>query len=135
MPTVNCGLVWGLMHTYHITKLLKSHWSLIWLRSSVGKTHLNVNYRDILLKSNDEKVGSKSEVNILFFLILYVVCFSGLFLFMYFRDYLNICDIKMHFSLACCRRYPLHHSDWSNKTHIYIVSYSIHLRRSSFISR
>ena len=69
------------MHTYHITKLLKSRWGLIWLRGSVGKAHLHVNYRDTFLKSNEEKMGSKPEVTI-FFLNLYVVCFSVLFLFM-----------------------------------------------------
>ena len=43
-----------------------------------------------------------------FFLNLYMVCFSVLFLFICFRDYLNTRsfilqnDIKMHFSLACC---------------------------------
>ena len=93
----------GLMHTHHITKLLKSHLSLIWLRGSVGKAHLLVwKYRDTFLKSNEEKVSSKPEVNILFFLFFDVVCFSVLFLFMCFRDYLNTCDIKMHFSLSCC---------------------------------
>ena len=73
----------------YIGILLKPSWSLIWLRGSVGKAHLHVNYRDTFLKSNEEKVGSKPEVNIIFFLILYVVCFSVLFLFMCFRDYLN----------------------------------------------
>ena len=59
-------------------------------------------YRDTFLKNNEEKVGLKPEVNIIFFFILYVVCWCVLFLFMCFRDYLNTCDIKMHFSLACC---------------------------------
>ena len=67
----------------------------------VGKVHLHVNYRNTILKSNEEKEGSKPEINISFFLILYVG-FSVLFLFMCFRDYLNTCDIKTHFSLACC---------------------------------
>ena len=53
------------MHTYHITKLLKSHWNLIGLRGSVGKAHLHVNYIDTFLKSDEEKVGSK-PVNIFF---------------------------------------------------------------------
>ena len=90
------------MHTYHITKLLKSYCSLIWLPGSIGKVHIQDNYKDDFLKSNKEKVGSKPEVNI-FFLILYVACFSVMFLFfMCFRDYLSTRGIKMHFSLACC---------------------------------
>ena len=56
------------MHTYHITKLFKSHLRLILLRGSVGKAHQHVNYRYTFLKSKEEKNSSKPEVNIIYFL-------------------------------------------------------------------
>ena len=80
----------GLIHTNHDTmyigKLLKPHWSLIWLRGSVSKARLHVNYRDTFLKSNEEKVGSKPKVNIIFFLFYmwfvlvfyFFLCFLGI---------------------------------------------------------